>query len=499
MKAIISLKYTGSGFLIPALLIFMLGAGSLFGQFEKEVECFSILVGKNATENGEVLFAHNEDDWGDWVINWYKVPALNHKEGEKIRLKNGAEISQSPQTYSYLWLQMPGMQFSDSYMNQWGVTVASDQCRSREDKGELTDGGIGFYLRRIMAERAKTAREAVKIAGALIDSLGYNYSGRTYCIADPQETWMMAVVKGKHWVAQRIPDDHVAVIANCYTIDEVNLSDTLNFLTGKNNIIDYAVKRGWYNPEEGKKFSFRESYAAPYTLKAIWNTPRFMTAVNKLSEKQYGYYDNIPFSFKPAKKVKKQDLMFILANHLEGTDFESCGDKNPHFSSLSRICSPGNQYGFVTQLRDEMPAEIAFVMWIAIKRPCTQAFVPWYFGLQKIPADFTFADWRTALKYHFSGFDWKKNTQGKAYWDYKKLSDYCDEDYYKRTERLKETKKRFENAYFSGQQDFERKFADLYKKDKDLAIKLLQNYNRTAIMESLNNTRYMYKLLTKEN
>ena len=43
-------------------------------------DCFSVLVGKDASEDGSVLFAHNEDDWGERLVNWYKVPALNHRE-----------------------------------------------------------------------------------------------------------------------------------------------------------------------------------------------------------------------------------------------------------------------------------------------------------------------------------------------------------------------------------------------------------------------------------
>ncbi len=148
------------------------------------------------------MFAHNEDDWGDRIVNFYKVPAMQHKAGETITLKNEGELKQVSKTYSYLWLEMPEMEFSDSYMNEWGVTIGSDACMSREKKAKLTDGGIGYWLRRAMAERATSAREAVKIGGALVEQYGYSSSGRTYCIADAHEAWMLAVVNGKHWVAQ---------------------------------------------------------------------------------------------------------------------------------------------------------------------------------------------------------------------------------------------------------------------------------------------------------
>ena len=67
-------------------------------------------------------------------------------------LRNGGSLGQVEQTWAYIWSEMPGMSFSDSYVNEWGVTVASDNCPSREDKPELTDGGIGYMLRRLVAE-----------------------------------------------------------------------------------------------------------------------------------------------------------------------------------------------------------------------------------------------------------------------------------------------------------------------------------------------------------
>ncbi len=62
--------------------------------------------------------------------------------------------------------------------------IASDGCPTREDsydelvaRGDITDGGIGYNLRRIVAQRARTAREGVKIAGELLDRFGYVDSG----------------------------------------------------------------------------------------------------------------------------------------------------------------------------------------------------------------------------------------------------------------------------------------------------------------------------------
>ena len=214
--------------------------------------CFSIVVGKNASADGCVLVGHNEDDGAPQIVNHHKVLRKTYPAGAMVTLQTGGSLEQVPQTWACIWSEMPGMPFSDSYVNEWGVTVCSDNCPSREDRPELTDGGIGWDLRRLVAQRAKTAREGVLLAGQLVERFGYVDSGRTYIIADPNEGWLFCVVNGKHWLAQRVPDDEVAMVANTYTVREVILGNKANVLASK-DILDYAKSRGWYDPADADR------------------------------------------------------------------------------------------------------------------------------------------------------------------------------------------------------------------------------------------------------
>jgi dipeptidase len=456
----------------------------------QELNCFSILVGKEASADGSVLFAHNEDDWGDRIVNWYKVPASGEQPFE-LSTEKIIQPGPSIDSWSYLWLEMPEMEFSDTYMNQWGVTISSDACASREDDPDLTNGGIGYLLRMNMARQAKSSREAVQIGGKLIETYGYASSGRTYCIADPDETWMLAVVHGKHWVAQRIPDDHAAIIPNYYTISNVHLEDTLHFL-GSENLIDYALERGWYNPETEETFSFRKAYGDPESLNNMVNIVRHWSAINLLAESAYEMDEEFPFSFTPKKKVELSDLFRILRNHNEGTPFDysenyTLGD--PHGFEKT-ICSETTQYGFVAQLRQNLPPETGLVMWVAPFRPCVHPFVPWYFGITEIPEGFSTADFSSALETHFEPienvFEFAPENN---FLEFVKHARTVDEDYHNRIGMIHKDIESFESELLRNQKTFEMEIGDLMQQNPEIVGHKLNEFVASQLKKSLNMIR----------
>jgi len=455
--------------------------------------CYSMVAGKLSTADGSVFLAHNEDAGGDRYVDWHKVDRIRHQPGSFITLEKGAKLDQVEETYSFLWLQVPGLQFSDSYLNEWGVAVASNQCSSREDKPQLVEGGIGYYLRRIMMERCKTAHEAVLLAGSLIEKYGYHSSGRTYLVADEQEAWLMAVVQGKHWVAQRVPDDHIAIIPNYYTIGEIDLADQGQFL-GSKDIITYAIDRGWFDPYKGKRFSFREAYADPGTLEGLGNIPRHLDGINFFSEKQYTYYDAFPFSFKPKKKLAVNDIMAVLGRHNEGTQFEIHPDfnlGNPHNLDIKRICDDSNKYGVVAQLRSNLPDPIAHVLWVAPKRPCTQPFIPWYIGTKKIMVEYSRGDAPLQLKNHFQEKDIMGQTKGKAFHYFSEYADHCDANYKDRSVVLKSFKKETEQKILDNQAVFEQIFSEMYRNDPLQTNGMIDAYVTKWAAYTLNHIREM--------
>ena len=440
-------------------------------------DCFTIIVGKEASQTGAVMLAHNEDDRGDFFVNVHKIPRATHQGAELIKLKNGGSVLQATQTFGLLWLQIPTAEFADSYFNQKGVTIASNSCPSKEDAGELTNGGIGFALRRIIAERSSTAREAVKLAGHLVETYGYYSSGRTLCIADANEGWVMHIVRGKHWIAKRVPDDEVAVIANRYTIDHLGFPNDADIMASS-DIVNYAVANGWYTKKAGNNFNFARAYSKPSSFDSQSNILRQWRGTNLLSKKRYKVDEPLPFSFQPKDRLEREDLYRVLRDHYEGTEYDlTNGYKNgsPNNTDNRTICTRSTKYAFVAELRKELPVEIQHIVWIAFMRPDSNAFCPWYFSVETPPPGYTRGDSSIAFRRHFQQRKEDYNHR-YAFWTFAKLSQLMDLDYRERIRDIRKEWRNLENYINKNIKKKEKEFIYLAKRDKTIARKLITNY-----------------------
>jgi len=460
-------------FLILSLLAAFLRAEE--GSFN----CFTILAGKDATADGSVLLAHNEDDHGRLLVNIYKVPAREHRRGDVFTMKSGTTLPQPKSTAGLLWLEIPESDFADAYVNEFGVAVTSNECSSREDKPELSAGGIGFSLRRLVAERAQTAREGVRIAGDLLSQFGYNSSGRTYIIADAREGWLLHAVNGKHWVAQRVPDKEVAVIANRYTIGSVDLADRENF-QGSPDIIEYAVRRGWFNPQKDGEFNFARIYSDPGDFDHPDNILRQWQGTSLLAARTRKPDSPLPFSFLPRRDIRLNDLFRVLRDHYEGTKYDTSDrykNGSPNSGKNRTICTESTQFAFVAQLRGWLPAEIASVVWIAPRRPDSNAFSPWYVSLESVPQGFSRENAENGWKNHFAPLPVQAfEDSGLAFNTYARVSDTVDRQYRERIEKTIKVWRNFENFLQDDLKDHEKEFAFLLQSNKNLARKIIDNY-----------------------
>jgi len=441
-----------------------------------DFNCYTLVAGNKTTVDGSVMMAHNEDDSGEQMLNWYRVPAIKHKQGENLQFRHGAQEPLPAGTFGYLWLELPKMDVSDGFLNDRGVAIVSDGCPSKEDRMDVTDGGMVYELRQIVAMQATSARHAVDIIGYLVEKFGYASSGRTYCVADAKEAWVVAVVQGRHWVAQRVPDNHVMALANTYNIDRVNLADRENF-AGSADLIPYAIERGWYKPKQDGEFSFRKAYAAPGSYRHPNNIARAWFAICLLSGKEYPKNSELPFSFEPSQNITLSDMMEVLSSHYHDTPWKERRTDVPHNTENS-ICQGSTQYGVVFQLRSNMPVEIGAVAWIAPYHPCIHTFTPWYTGINNVPAEYArYNSYTEAMANHFTDTEnFRTKFPDKIYWKLVDETEQIKKDYARNMATIKPQNDKIQKELFQRQSAFEDDMLRLYQQDKDQCRSALTGY-----------------------
>jgi len=451
-------------------------------------ECFTVLVGKGASADGSVMIGHNEDDRGDIIVNLRKIQPHDYGTPQRVNLENGGTFETDGRTNGFLWIEATTQEFADSFINEHGVVITSDSCPSRETKDDYTDGGIGYMLRRIVAEKAKTAREAVRIAGDLVEKFGYRASGRTYSILDKDEAWMLAVIRGKHWFAQRVPDDEVAVIPNHYTIRQIRQDDPDHFM-GSRDIVEYARINGWHDETKDGPFDFKKAFDRPSRrdLVSDGNTLRHWRGLNLLCGRKWEISDDYPFSSKPGKKVTVEALTSILRDHYEGTEYDATdGYKtgSPNRTKFRTICTASTINAFVVSLNGKVPEPLSVSVWLAFGKPDTTVFLPLYYGVESLPPGAGLGplthDYEIFYDQHFNDAELKAAKDGLLHTKVLEFERAAEEDYGPIIETLSRKLFPAEKAFLESRRKLEADFTALYAKDEKKALEMLDAYVATA-------------------
>jgi len=398
---------------------------------ETELGCTSIQVGRLASADGSVMTAHSCDgNYRQWLN---VVPAAKHAEGATTKvymgkmhtetstdLRNVTEKGELPDvlsTYAFLNTAYP-------CLNERQLAIGETTIMG---KRQLFNGSGMLMIEeieRLMLERCSTAREAIKMAGELVKQYGYGDSGECITIADPKEVWHFEIFgagldqKGGIWAAVRIPDDHVGISANIPRIGELNLKDPDHYMAS-DNVISYAVDKGWWDPKSGAPFKFWKAYGfsgqKPFSIREFYVLSTLAPSLNLDMNAP-----ELPFSVKPDKKVSVRDVLKFYRETYDGTQYDSTknltvkarsGDQlvkspvaNPWMSrdliGLFNTIKPGTvepfrniaisgcAYATVLQCRGWLPDPVGGVCWFAFDNPGQSARIPIFAGVTELPPSF---------------------------------------------------------------------------------------------------------------
>jgi dipeptidase len=464
--------------------------------------CTSVLVGRLASVDGSTMTSHSCDSGTDrtWMTI---VPNARHKPGDTAkvyyepkrtkgpedpdRLETG-QIPQVAETYAFLNAAYP-------IMNEHQLAIGETTIGSRREL--VSEAGIidAPELYRLVLERAKTARQAIRIADELTKAHGYNDWGECFTFADTKEVWHFEIHgpgKGKIgavWAAQRVPDDEIGVSANAGRIRQIDLSNP-DFFMASANVTSLAEEMGFWSKASGRPFEFTYAYdpdsrTSLYCRRREWRVLSLLAPSLRLHPES----ENYPFSVKPEKKVGVADILAIFRDTYAGTDYDMTrtltavnrkGEtvKSPvatpfmtgdalallRLKRERTICSPAATYLQVTQSRDWLPGPIGGIVWLGYDNPATTPHVPIYIGISQMPASYM-VDGRWAF------------SRDCAWWAFRTVSRLANFRYQEMSQDIAKVWKPIEDAAFAGQAKFEEEALALYAKDPKKARELLTKYS----------------------
>ena len=222
------------------------------------------------------------------------------------------------------------------------------------------------------------------------------------------------------WVAARVPDGMITVHANQSRITTFPLDDPENWRYAP-DVIDFAVKKGFYDPKAGVAFSFRDVYHPVNDLYRkrvcagrVWSIYRRAAPDRKFPVDYFRGVpgaEDYPLFIRPTKKLSLADVMDLMRDHFEDTPYDMTqgidagpfaspyrwrsltwvfGDRRYHWERP--ISSQQAAFVMVCQSRHWLPDPVGGVYWYTPDDAYTSCFAPFYCSIEALPRPYVCGD-----------------------------------------------------------------------------------------------------------
>lgn len=463
--------------------------------------CTNVIVTKGASADGSCMVSYAADSHVLYGELYFK-PEKDWKLGDKLRVYDWDSgqylglIDQVEHTYKTI-----------GNMNEHQLIIAETTFGGRAelaDPNGIMDYGSLIY---ITLQRAKTAREAIKVMTELTKQYGYFSEGETFSIIDKNEAWIMEMVgkgkkeKGSVWVARRIPDGFICSHANQSRITTFPLNDPANCLYAP-DVISFARENGWYDGPDSE-FSFCDAYCPADFGGLRGCEARAWSAFNILCNGWFTFYDNdgnlvtkdaysyldfamgynpenkMPLWVKPSKKITMKNVADVMRDHYEGTpmdmtqDIGAGGNALPYrwrpmdfefngktYTNERAIATQQTGFWFVGQARCDYPDVVGGILWFGTDDAATSYLTPIYANTNEVPECFKEGN-GNMLSYAPTSSFWMNN----------RISNACYKMYNIMAPYVRERIDKFENEQMEKVRQIDNQALDLYKKALDGAEK----------------------------
>jgi dipeptidase len=477
---------------------------------ENIYSCTNFLVTRGATRDGSTMISYSADShvlFGEL----YRWPAKDYPAGTMLDIyewDTGKFLGRIPQvrhTYSVV-----------GNMNEHQVAIGETTYGGRpelEDTTAIMDYGSLMY---IALQRAKTAREAIKVIDELMQQYGYYSSGESFSIADPNEVWIMELIgkgpdnKGAVWVALRVPDGYVCGHANQSRITTFPLNDPENCMYSK-DVIEFARTSGFYSGAD-ENFSFSDAYAPVTFDGARFCDARVWSGFRKVAEgmdqfadyaKGHNLKNRLPLWVKASRKLGVEDVMGMMRDYYQGTELDMTRDvgAGPNkaivrwrpmtwtvdgktYLNERAISTQQTGFSFVTQSRSWLPDPVGGILWFGVDDTYSTVYSPMYCGMTEIPPSFAVGN---GAMMEFS--------PDAAFWVFNQVSNLAYTRYNYMLPYIQERQKKLESGFLGETAQVDKVASELYKKSPKKAIEYITKYSLEAGERTVSEWKDLYAFL----
>jgi len=456
-----------------AALFLLLLSGSVILQLAPAhpvLACTTILVGQEATADGSLIIARNEDNAGasdaqNIVRHGPRREALTFQAND-----NAFAWDLPPNALGYVafpkWQSedQKDLSFEETGINDYGIAISATETIFNSDAilavdPYLTDTGLTEdSITSVVLPYATSAREGIRLLGRVIETAGAG-EGFGVALSDRNEIWYLETASGHHWLAQRLPADSYFVSANQGRFQDVDFDDPMNVMTSV-GFVDFLVEHKLYDPA-GEAFNFFTCCISDSEHDHTYNYPRVRELLGLFSGIDYDRMDGLyPVFVQPDRKLTVQDVAAGLRNRYQGTPHDPYIHQNPK-EPYRPISVMRASLSHITQTRPDLPGDIAVINYIALGMPDLAVYMPFYKGLPDLPAAYQGATGQI--------------DDHSMFWRSRKMQALVLQDYPRLAPAAHEAIAQFEADLAAKQAAMDDQYLALWRQDQDAAQKLIQN------------------------
>jgi len=461
--------------------------------------CTNFLVTKGASTDGSTMITYAADShvlYGE-LYHW---PAADYPKGSMLKVyewdtgKYLGEIEQVEHTYNVV-----------GNMNEFQLAIGETTYGGRSELRDTTgiiDYGSLIY---VTLQRARTAREAIKVMSNLVKKYGYYSSGESFSIADPNEVWIMELIgkgpgiTGAVWVARQIPDGYISGHANHARITtfpfqkENNFNDPNQTTYHAEDVISFAREMGYFDGKD-KEFSFSDVYAPLDFGGARFCEARVYAGFNRVASGMEKYEDyamgenfenRMPLWIKPDKKLSVRDVMNMMRDYYQGTPMDMTKDVGAGpYSNIVRwrplywevdgetyfneraISTQQTGFSFVTQSRSWLPDAIGGIIWFGVDDTYSTVYTPMYTSMTRIPHEFAVGN-GSMMEY----------SETSAFWVFNQVSNFAYTRYSAMIPDIQKVQDKLELGFIEEVKGIDKAAEEIYKSNPEKAVDFLTEYS----------------------